>query len=279
VPPPAPGTLEVRAPEDPEAQVAIGEDVGVEIILDTSGSMLRRSGGRRRIDIARDVLRELVEQRIPPGTPVAVRVLGSGRSRCGTELAVPLGPLDPAAVVDRIDSITVHQETDTPLGQAIASVPDDLAASTGTRILLVITDSEEVWPNPDLCRSDPARAIRNLAKQGVDARLNIVGFGVTSKRARTQLRRWARLGNGSFFDARDADDLGGAIRQAVSAPFVVYDQGSNEVARGTVGGSPIAVPPGTYRVVVESNPPQTYEDVVVEEGRPRTIEVSAPNEG
>jgi hypothetical protein len=276
VPPPPPGTLEVRSPDDPSGQVAIGEQVGVEIILDTSGSMLRRSGGRRRIDIAKAVLRDLVEQRIPRGTPVAVRVLGSGRNPCGTELAVPLGPLDPATVVDRIDAITVHQATDTPLGQAIASVPADLSASNGTRILLLITDSEEIWPNPDLCRSDPARAIRNLARQGVDARLNIVGFGVTAKRARAQLRRWARLGNGSFFEARDADELGRAIRQAVSAPFVVYDQGGNEVARGTVDGDPLALPPGTYRVQVESRPPLVFDRVVVDSGRARVLDVTAP---
>ena len=132
------------------------------------------------------------------------------------------------------------EEADTPLGAAIASVPDDLAGSEGTRILLVVTDSREVWPHPDLCGMDPAAAIGNLRRE-IDARLNIVGFGLTNKRAKSQLRRWARLGNGSYFDAKGGEQLARAIRQAVSAPFRIYDAAGNEVASGTVGGLPVPV--------------------------------------
>ena len=128
----------------------------------------------------------------------------------------------------------------------------------------MITDSQEVWPHPDLCGMDPAAAIRNLRRHGVDARLNIVGFGLTSRKAKTQLRRWARLGNGSYFDARGSDDLARAIRSAVGAPFRIEDQAGNEIASGTVGGSPVPVPPGTWNVVVLSDPVVRFEDVVVE---------------
>jgi hypothetical protein len=265
-PPPSrkPGTISVVPPPDNPSVGGIGSDVGVEIILDTSGSMLRRSRGERRIDGAKRVLNELVTEGLPPGTPVALRVLGDRDDPCGTNLAVPLQPLDPARVTELVNGIEVVQEADTPLGGAIASVPDDLANSTGTRILLVITDSQEVWPHPDLCGMDPAAAIRSLRRHGIDARLNIVGFGLTNKKAKTQLRTWARLGNGSYFDARGSDDLARAIRAAVGAPFRVEDQAGNEIASGTVGGSPVPVPPGTWDVVVLSDPVQRFEDVVVE---------------
>jgi Ca-activated chloride channel family protein len=258
-----PGTISVVPPPDDPSVAAIGSDVGVEIILDTSGSMLRRAGGRRRIDVAKEVLADLVERQLPIGTPVALRVLGSRDDPCGTSLAVPLQPLDPAAVTALVNGIEVVQEADTPLGAAIAAVPDDLAESAGTRILLVITDSQEVWPHRDLCGMDPAVAIRNLGRRGIDARLNIVGFGLTNRRAKTQLRRWARLGNGSYFDARNNDQLGRAIRQAVSAPFRVYDAAGNEVASGTVGGSPVPVPPGTYSVVVLTDPVARFDGVEI----------------
>jgi hypothetical protein len=273
VPPPDPGKLGVVAPEqaDGTQSAVVGEGVAIEIILDTSGSMLKRTDGRRRIDIAKDVLRELVTDRLPAGLPVALRVLGSREDRCGTRLAVPLGPLDPEQVIGLVDPIRVVQEADTPLGAAIAAVPGDLADATGTRILLVITDSEEVWPHRDLCGRDPARSIRALRGEGIDARVHIVGFGITDRKARAQLRRWARLGGGSWFDARDPEQLADAVRRAVSAPFMVYDAAGEVVARGTVGTEPVEVPPGTYRVVVLTDPQMVYEGVVVEVGGSVTI--------
>jgi hypothetical protein len=240
--------------------------------------MLRRAGGRRRIDIAKHVLGDLVEQVLPAGTPLALRVLGSRADPCGTELAMSLRPLDARAVRQLVDGIEVVQEADTPLGAAIASVPDDLAGSEGTRILLVVTDSQEVWPHPDLCGMDPAVAIRNLRRRGIDARLNIVGFGLSNKRAKSQLRRWARLGNGSYFDAKGGEQLARAIRQAVTAPFRIYDAAGNEVASGTVGGSPVPVPPGTYSVVVLTEPVARFDGVQVKPDGSVALTLATPEQ-
>ena len=71
VPPPAPGSLAVVAPEEADGtrSAVIGPDVAVEIVLDTSGSMLERFGGERRIDIAKRVLADLVRRDLPTGLP------------------------------------------------------------------------------------------------------------------------------------------------------------------------------------------------------------------
>ena len=86
-----------------------------------------------------------------------------------------------------VDGINVVQAADTPIAQAIDAVPADLKSATGTKILVLITDSQEIWPNPDLCGKDPAVAIRALVKKGIDARVNIVGLAVTDRRARQNL--------------------------------------------------------------------------------------------
>jgi hypothetical protein len=44
----------------------------------------------------------------------------------------------------------------------------------------------------------------------------------------------------------------------------VFDQAGALVGNGTVGGAPVKLPPGTYRVVVLSEPPVTYDGIVVE---------------
>ncbi len=269
-----PGTITVTAPKDGVA--ALSPDVGLEIILDTSGSMLKAIKGQPRIVLAKRVLTDLVTNQLPAGAPLAVRVLGDADDVCGTNLVAPLAPLDAASVVARVEAVDVVQEADTPLGQALRAVPDDLAGSTGTRIVLLITDSEEVWPHPDLCGEDPAAAIRDLRRRGIDARLNIVGLQVDAKKATQQLRRWARLGNGSFFAARDAEQLGRSIRTAVSAPFRILDAAGNEVASGTVGGTGVPVPPGTYAVVVLTDPVARFDAIEVGPGDSETLQLPDP---
>ncbi len=266
VPPPAPGGLSVVAVDELGApvQAPASKDVAVEIILDTSGSMLDKFGGRSRIDSARQVLGDLVTEQLPPGAPVAVRVLGSKSDVCGTRLLVPLGPLDADGVIDLVGRVKVDRAADTAIGAAIDSVAEDLGQATGTRIVLLITDSKEIWPNRDLCGRNPQDAIKALQKRGIDARINIVGMAVDDRAARRQMARWAKQGGGAFFDARDREQLDEAIRAAVSAPYQVFDQAGELVGNGTVGGAAIELPPGTYRVVVLSEPPVTFEGIVVE---------------
>jgi hypothetical protein len=219
-----PGSLRVVAPtgETGATLTAMSPEVGIEIILDTSGSMLDSAGGQRRIDVARSVLLDLVETRIPAGAPVALRVLGDRDRPCGTQLAVPLAPLDPARVRTRVEGLQVDAAADTPIGAAIASVPGDLAGSVGTKIVLLITDSQEVWPHPDLCGVDPADAIRDLRRHGIDACLNIgYGRGATKgSRCATGARRRRLL------RASVRDELAKAIERAGRAVRVLDDAGN-----------------------------------------------------
>src|SRR4029079_13056483 len=96
-----PGTLAIVAPETgseaPSAQVS--DEVTIEIILDTSGSMLAAMpDGQRRIDVARNVLSDLVTNQLPPGIPVTLRTFGYQPDSCDTQQIVPVQPLDPAAM-------------------------------------------------------------------------------------------------------------------------------------------------------------------------------------
>jgi hypothetical protein len=279
VPPPTPGTLRVVAPKqaDGTTSAVIGKGVAIEIILDTSGTMRQRFGGRSRVEIAKDVLTDLVEKRLPAGTPVALRVFGSRRQPCATRLAVPLGPLDPGAVTALVDPIRVDQESDTPIGAALREVPSDLAGDATVRLVVLITDSEERWPHPDLCGVHPDDAVRELRAAGIEARINVVGLAVTDKRARSQLVRWARLGGGSYFDARKPEQFQRAVLTAVSAPFEVYDVTGTLVASGTVGAEAVSLPSGTYRLVVLTNPEMVYEGVIVEPGQ--SLVVTLPSGG
>ena len=248
-PEPKPGSLRVvsgpDAPSsgaDADARAARAEgDVAVEIVLDTSGSMLEKLGRRRRIDIAKDVLARLVAEQIEPGTPVALRVFRQKARSCESELAVPLSPLDPTMMAATIDAFRIERSVGTPLAAAIAAVAADLASVDGPRIVVVVSDGEES------CGGDPEAAVNSLVDQGFDVSVNIVGLGLDRK-GRRQISRLAALGGGSYYDARDADGLAEALKAALGAPYVVLDESGIEVGRGTVDGHAIELPPGTYRV-------------------------------
>lgn len=270
-PPPSaePGSITVRAAKGADGSVAIAADVAVEIILDTSGSMLKRLGRQRRIDVARDVLTELVRSRLPAGSPVALRVFGDRAQPCATNLAVPLGPLEPAQVVRLVNDLRVDQETDTPIAAALSRVPDDLGDGAGTKIVLLITDGEET------CGGNPAAAIRDLRRRGIDARLNLVGLALSDPEQKARLRKWARAGQGAYFDANSTKGLAKAVQQAVQPPVRVLDAAGNEVATATVGGGRVSVPPGTYSVLVLTDPVRRFDAVEVRPGKGVVLELTA----
>ena len=255
---PAPGLIQVV--QQSGGTEAAGSTAAIELILDTSGSMLQPLENQRRIDIARDVLDELISDTIPPGTPLALRVFGDTPESCETILLAPLQPLDPAAMSGQIAGLQAIDGVNTPIGASLEQVANDLQGATGTKIVVLVTDGEET------CGGDPEAALRDIAAQGIDVRVNIVGFAVADEALKAQFREWAHLGNGQYFDAAGAADLGAAIASAVQPPYRVLDADGKEIARGLVDGAPVEVPAGVYRVEVQSAQPITIDNVDVGSG-------------
>ncbi|MDQ3227636.1 MAG: VWA domain-containing protein, partial [Chloroflexota bacterium] len=200
-----------------EGQSTLATDVGVDLILDNSGSMLQSLGSERRIDVAKQVLTELVQDTLPQGIPLALRVFGNEPDSCETGLAIQTGPLDRGSAVQQIAAIDSIDGVKTPLGAALDQVAADLSAIEGPKIVVLVTDGEET------CGGNPQRSIRQLVNQGIDVRVNIVGFAVADDNLKEQFAEWARIGGGQYFDATGADDLGEAIAAALQPPFAVLD--------------------------------------------------------
>jgi hypothetical protein len=214
----------------------------VEIILDASGSMLQRIGSQRRIDIAKQTLTKLTSATIPAGTPFALRVFGREVDSCQTDLEVPLGPLDAAAVGAKIGKLEAKNNARTPIGDSLGKVAADLQAAKGERLVIVLTDGEET------CGGDPAAAIAALKSAGATVRVNIVGFAIDDARLAATFRHWSALGNGQYFDAKDGASLSAAMSQAMRPRFEVLDAEGKVVASGAAGGEPVGVMPGNYTV-------------------------------
>lgn len=259
--PPGPGRLRVasRVVERDGAEPTVLGNTAVEIILDASGSMQQRIGGKRRIDVAKETLTEFVTEIVPAGTPVALRVFGhiEGNYSCRTDLVQPLAPLDAAATSAMIAPLQPQNLAATPIAASLKAVAADLADAPGQKIVVLLTDGEET------CDGDPEAEIRALRARDIDVRLNIVGFAIDDAELKANFGRWAELGGGAYFDVPESEALGQAISQALRVPFTVLDAADNRVAAGTVNGDPVELSAGTYRVRVLAEPPLEREVTIL----------------
>ena len=93
-------------------------------------------------------------------------------------------------------------------------------------------------------------AAMTLRKEGPDLREALAGFLdiVDDVKLAATFRHWSELGNGAYFDAKDAAALGVAMSAAMQPGFEVVDAQKQIVAEGVAGGEPIRVMPGSYSV-------------------------------
>lgn len=241
VPSARPGRLLVLA-NDAAAPAAGAASASIALILDASGSMLQRLDGQRRIDIARHALLQLVNEQIQPGTAVALRVFGHRKAdACDTELLAPLAPLQRDSMSAMLRAIEAKNLARTPIAASLALVAEDLAAVEGSANVILVTDGEET------CDGDPEAEVRRLRQLGFAVTLNIVGFAVDDYALEQDFRRWAALGGGGYFAARDASALASSIAQASRQTFSVHT-GDRQVAAGAVGDAAIELKPGRYEL-------------------------------
>ncbi len=236
----------------------------VEVILDTSGSMDERDqGSQTRLEVAQAVTTRLVTETLPAGVPMALRTY----SGCSSSLAIPMQPLDPSAASAAIAS--VRASGNTPIAQSLRAASDDLAGVPGPKIIVLVTDGAET------CGGDPRAAIEALVAQNVDIQVNIVGFAIDDAALTATFQEWARVGNGTYFEASNAAELDLAVTTASQLSFRVLDQQGSVVATGVVGGAPVAVPSGTYTVEIDTNPVTRRENVVVTVRQTTTIDLGS----
>jgi len=251
---PGPGALRVVSGEGGATYAG-----AVELILDASGSMLQRLDGKRRINIAKEVLIEAVEKHIPPGTPTALRVFGHKEpNACRTDIEIALKPLDPGAASRTIASIQAMNLAKTPIADSLSAIPKDLRKAQGSKVVVLVTDGEET------CEGKPGDVIQKLRDKGFDVAINIVGFAIDDAELEAQFTDWAELGGGRYFSANNQEGLSAAITTALQTPYTVYDASGARVASGLVGGEPVELEAAYYRVVVSSSPQQTFKEVDVQ---------------
>ncbi|HLP09667.1 MAG TPA: VWA domain-containing protein [Opitutaceae bacterium] len=259
----------VPPPPPPAAPVIVAPTTtlpkNILFVFDCSFSMTEKIRKRAKFDIAKEVLREVINK-LPDETKVGLRLYGhrhgsmTNESRADTELVVPIGPLDRTRLIRTIDGAKALGQT--PLVLSTLAAGEDLKKAGGG-IIVVVTDGEES------CGGRPRKAGPQLAELGVPLRLEVIGFALTGRRVADDMIAFTAPTGGRFHTAADGLQLATALKEASrpdavvapqpppppappepeDLPYEVFDAEGHSVAKSsTLGGEPPELAPGVYRV-------------------------------
>ncbi len=201
------------------------------LMLDASGSMNEPDpSGLSKIDAAKRALTGVVAA-LPADSQVGLRVYGATveggtptpEACADTQLVHPISALDRAGLTTAINGFTARGET--PIAGSLEAALGDLG-TTGKRTIILVSDGRES------CVPDPCPVIQELVGAGVDLQIDTVGFGVDAT-ARGQLQCLAEAGNGTYYDAANADELAASLAKI----------STRAVREFAINGTPIAGTP------------------------------------
>ena len=173
------------------------------LILDASGSMWGQIKGKPKIQIAKEVMADLID-RLPSGMRVGLMAYGHRRKGdCkDIEMLLPVGKLNPPVLKAKIKAINPKGKT--PLSAAVEQAAEHLRYTEEGATVVLVSDGLET------CNANPCELAEKLAMNGFDFTVHVVGFDL-SKEEQNQLRCLADKTGGIFLAAADA----AALREAL----------------------------------------------------------------
>jgi len=208
----------------------------IVLVLDASGSMWGQIDGKAKIEIAKEVMAELIDQ-IPADFQTGLTVYGHRRKGdCkDIEMVIPVGPHNVAAMKVKVQGISPKGKT--PLSESVKQAAQALRYTEERATVILVSDGLET------CDIDPCKLAAELAMSGVDFTVHVIGFDI-SKEDQGRLRCLADKTGGLFLAASNAGSLRDALFKTVEEvkaplPPVVEDPGT-AVLQG-----PASVPAGS----------------------------------
>ncbi len=226
------------AQEDDEA------DPALLLIMDSSGSMnASDGGGGSKIQAAKEALTGVVNA-LPADSLVGLRVYGhripntdEKRGCRDTELISPVGPLDRSGMRRQIRSFNAKGFT--PIGLSLQKGARDLPAE-GERTIVLVSDGIDTCAPPP-----PCEVAKRLSKQGVELRIDTVGFQVDPQ-ARRELQCIARVAKGSYVDAGSSAELSDRLAQLSLRALRTFEVSGTEVTGGSSSASATLLESGQF---------------------------------
>lgn len=211
----------------------VEESARMELVLDSSGSMAEDAQGGTRIDIAKESLHTVIDS-LPDAAQVGLRVYGAtidtGPGSCeDSQQVVEIGADNRDELRAAVDGYTPLGET--PIAYALQEAAKDLG-DEGQRTIVLVSDGEPT------CEPDPCVVAADLAAQGIDLKIDVVRLAVDAA-TRDKLACIAENGNGTYYDADDAESLTASLTRLSTRAFRPFEvsgipvEGADEPAAAT----------------------------------------------
>lgn len=179
------------------------------IVMDGSGSMWGQIDGTPKLEIARQVVAEVLAG-IDPGAELGLIAYGHRqRGQCSDiELMVEPAPGTAAQIAQAVN--TMRFQGRTPLTESVRMAAEVLRWSEDPATVVLVTDGIET------CEADPCALGRELEAAGVNFTAHVVGFGLSAEEG-AQVACLAEETGGRYFPAADAAALTEALTTTLAA--------------------------------------------------------------
>ncbi len=194
------------------AQVSDSDAPATILVFDVSNSMWGQIDGISKVEIARDVIAELLAEWDPS---VDLGLVAYGHRRQGDcsdiETVIPVGPVNHQTFSQTVNSLVPRGKT--PLTEAVRAAAIELSYSDRPSTVILVSDGIES------CGADPCAMATELERTGIGFTAHVVGFDVDRIEDQRELSCLAENTGGMYLTASNADELSEALRTvAVAAP-------------------------------------------------------------
>lgn len=181
-------------------------------IYDASGSMWGQINGATKMSIASSVLKKSIA-RLDENQRIGLVAYGhrmEGDCR-DVEFIIPLDNKNRNLINSSLEKLKPLGRT--PLAFSATRVVEVLRKSGEAATVILITDGIES------CDGDICTVVKAAKEDGIALKLHIIGFGLKDSET-AQLRCAAEAGDGQYYDASNADQLGNVLEEATNQPVI-----------------------------------------------------------
>ncbi len=189
----------------------------VMIILDSSYSMSEDlPSGENKMAAAKRVILDFMKL-VPRDVNIGLRVYGNREEQCdATTQLVPIGRNNRNFIASQM--VGIRPTGFTPISFSLQrSLIEDFYNVPGEKNIILVSDGVET------CGADPCSVAVDMVRQGVDIKINVVGFGIQGLDASKQLKCIALSTFGKFHTANTAAELADSLKSAT--PYATTVQG------------------------------------------------------
>ncbi|WP_075996126.1 vWA domain-containing protein [Salaquimonas pukyongi] len=189
--------------------LARAADENVIVVLDASGSMWGRIDDKPKIQIAREVMDQVLGD-LDGKAEIGIMTYGHRKKGdCGDiETLIPVGKVERARYMEKINALNPKGKT--PITAAVRKAAEELRFTEEKATVILVSDGLET------CDADPCALASELESAGIDFTAHVVGFDLKDEDT-ASLQCLATTTGGKYLAAESADQLGEAIGTVVAA--------------------------------------------------------------